>query len=56
MAEIVIISRWEAHDTVEVPDNKVSSIIMEIQSGSLPQIIADQIDSGGADLVDWRVG
>ncbi len=55
MATIVIRSKWTATDTVEIPDDKVSSIIMDIQSGRLPQIVADQIDANGADLTDWEV-
>lgn len=55
MAQITVVSEWKATHVIEIPDNKASSVVMEIISGGLPEIIADQITSANAELINWEV-
>ncbi len=48
MKEVTVYCRWETRHIVEVPDD------YEI-GGTLEDEWADQVDSGGASLVDWWV-
>lgn len=55
MRLVEVTSRWEATDTLEIPDGPEGDALLErIEAGELDAIVeAGDVDTVGASLVDW---
>lgn len=54
---VTVTSRWEAYDTLDVPDGPEGDELLErLEAGDIDALVElGDVDTVGAELVDWSV-